>query len=78
MKWKKMENGEIKVEGWEGMKQEGGEHQKGDGTESKNASLPSVHVWLTQRSGSESSTSLSYKKAVTHSSALHPFATEER
>lgn len=60
------------------MKQEGGECQKGDGTESKNASLPSVHVWLTQRSGRESSTSLSYKKAVIHSSALHPFATEER
>lgn len=46
-------------------------------TENKNASPLSVIlcVCLTQQSGSSS---LSYKRAVTHSSALHPLATEGR
>lgn len=46
----------------------------------KNSFLLSVSlcISLTQQSGSASSSSLSYKRAVTHSSALHSLATEGR
>lgn len=48
--------------------------------ENKNALLLSVIlcICLTQQSGSESSFSISFKRAVTHSSALHSLATEGR
>lgn len=48
--------------------------------EKKNSFLLSVSlcISLTQQSGSASSSSLSYKRAVPHSSALHSLATEGR
>lgn len=49
-------------------------------TENKNAMLLSVILCVcrAQLSSSESSSSLFYKRAVTHSSALHALATEGR
>lgn len=83
-----MKNDEVKVtaEGGEGMKREKGENRdrqtgmKLRCTENKNAALLSVipRICLNQQSGTKSSSSLPFKRTVTHSSALHSLATEGR
>lgn len=83
-----MKNDKVKVtaEGGEGMKGRRGENgdsqtgMKPRCTENKNAVLLSVilRICLNQQSGTESSSSLPFKRTVTHSSALHSLATEGR
>lgn len=80
---KEMKNDEAKgaVEGREGEKNRDSQAEmKQRRMENKNALLLSVILCIcrTQQSGSESSSSLSYKRAVTHSSALNSLATEGR
>lgn len=86
-KIKGMKNDKVKgtAKGGEGMKREARRtetaRQKGNRRmENKNALLLSVSlcICLAQQSGSESPSSLSFKRAVTHSSALHSLATEGR
>lgn len=85
---KELKNDEVKGEGLKRRRYEKRGEKNRDSqtgmkrrrTENKNALPLSVIlcICLTQQSGSESSSSLSYKRAVTYSSALHSLATEGR
>lgn len=77
---KEKKRGEISVKRGKEKRAGQAEMKKMHGGGKKNSFLLSVSlcISLTQQSGSASSSSPSYKRTVTHSSALHSLATEGR